>query len=228
MIVASKERYLPVTINTLVLAKNDMYIYIHRDVYDQAVVLADRYPTFDALRAEVGGSSLNEPTAQWFYEHAPRPIHALAPYLCLVEGLIEPELELVCGVLHVITGMIHVRNFVTKAAEIRRSVSFSLSIQEEYELAWDRFFATAIPYKERHGVQLQLPGHVSDHGHDLADARGVEALPSSWGSVAELASPNDWPPGSPPRSQENTGKLPVVSSEALVEAERVATRNLLK
>uniref|UniRef100_A0A4Y8Q7S9 Uncharacterized protein n=1 Tax=Paenibacillus athensensis TaxID=1967502 RepID=A0A4Y8Q7S9_9BACL len=218
---------MPVTINTLVLAKNDMYIYIHRDVYEQAVVLADRYPEFHTLRTEVGGSPLNEETAKWFYEQAPKPLHILAPYLCLVEGPVEPEFEVVCGVLHVITAMIHVRNFVVKPPEIRRSVSFSLSIREEYELAWDRFFATAIPYKERYGLLPQQPRSMQEPGDTHVEQHDAQALPATWSSVAELSGPTDWPPSSA-RAQETTGRLPVVSAESLAEAERTATRNLLK
>src|SRR5690606_33779091 len=37
---------------------------------------------------------------------------------------------------------------VLKPVEVRKSVSFSLSIKDEYEMAWDRFFMTAIPYVE--------------------------------------------------------------------------------
>jgi hypothetical protein len=152
MLVVSKERYLPVTINTLVLSKGDRYFYIHRDVYDQAVILSDKYPKVESLINEINGSQVNQDTVAWFYENAPKPIHSLAPFLLLVDGEIEQDMEICCGVLHAITAMINVRNFILKPIEIRKSVSFSLSIKEEYEMAWERFFMTAIPYEQRHGL----------------------------------------------------------------------------
>ncbi|MEQ7052180.1 hypothetical protein ABN764_16115 [Paenibacillaceae sp. P-4] len=150
MIVCSKERYIPVTINTLVLHKEDRYYYVHRDVYDQAVILTDRYADLDHLLELVGGTSVNQEIVEWFYQQAPRPLHILAPYLRLVDGALERNIEVCCGVLHAITAMISVRNFILKPQEIRKSVSFSLTAKEEYEMAWDRFFLSAIPYEERY------------------------------------------------------------------------------
>lgn len=150
MIVCSKERYIPVTINTLVLLKEDRYYYVHRDVYDQAVILADRYADLEQLMELVGGTSVNQEIVEWFYQQAPRPLHILAPYLRLVDGALERNIEVCCGVLHAITAMISVRNFILKPQEIRKSVSFSLTAKEEYEMAWDRFFLSAIPYEERY------------------------------------------------------------------------------
>lgn len=150
MIVASKERYLPVVVNTLVLAKDDWYFYLHRDVYDQAVVLTDRFEqAFEDLAELIGSRHGNEATVRWFYEQAPRPLHILAPYIHLIDGEIGQDMELCCGVLHVITAMIHARQFILKPLEIRKSVSFSLTIKEEYEMAWERFFVSSIPYDQR-------------------------------------------------------------------------------
>lgn len=155
MLVVSRERYLPVTVNTLVLYAHESYFYIHRDVYDQAIILSDRYESLDELAALVGGYEINGDTVQWFYANAPKPLHILAPYLSLIDGEIEQDMELCCGVLHVITSLIHVRHFIQKPQEVRKSVSFSLSIKEEYEMAWDRFFMTALPYDQRNVVYGQ-------------------------------------------------------------------------
>ncbi|RED52811.1 hypothetical protein [Cohnella lupini] len=149
MIVVSRKRYLPVMVNTLVLAKEDWYYYIHRDVYDQATILADRFETLQSLVDLVGGNQGKEETVAWFYGTAPKPLHVLAPYLALIDGEVERDIELCCGVLHVITAMINVRSFILKPMEIRKSVSFSVSIREEYEMAWERFFSTSVPYEKR-------------------------------------------------------------------------------
>ncbi|MDQ0885059.1 hypothetical protein QFZ81_000147 [Paenibacillus sp. V4I9] len=159
MLVVSKERYVPVTINTVVLSKEDWYFYVHRDVYDQAVVLSDSYKTMEIITDLIGGPRLNDDTVSWFFENAPKPIHILAPYLSLIDTEIEQDMELCCGVLHAITAMINVRNFINKPVEVRKSVIFSHSIKEEYEMAWDRFFMSAIPYEQRH-ILTQSVGSI--------------------------------------------------------------------
>jgi hypothetical protein len=179
MLVVSKERYLPVTINTIVLAKEGRYYYVHRDVYDQAVVLFDRYQTLDTLIHEINGSQISSDTVAWFFENAPKPINILAPFLTLVDGEIEKDMEVICGVLHAITAMINVRNFILKPIEIRKSVSFSLSIKEEYEMAWDRFFMSAIPYEQRHGfpkLTQQIVGTPPvEAENDFLNIKAIEA-----------------------------------------------------
>lgn len=152
MIVVSKKRYLPVMVNTIVLSKDNWYFYIHRDVYDQVVVLSDRYDTLKSLVDLLGGTQPNDDVVSWFYTNAPKPLNILAPYLNLIDGKIDKDMELCGGVLHVITAMINVRSFILKPIEIRKSVSFSLTIREEYELAWERFFLTSIPYEQRENV----------------------------------------------------------------------------
>ena len=39
--------------------------------------------------------------------------------------------------------------------ELRKTLQFSLYIQEEYEMAWERFFITSIPYDERPTTQVK-------------------------------------------------------------------------
>lgn len=186
MLVVSKERYLPVTINTMVLSKGELYFYIHRDVYDQAVILSDSYQQIEGLINEITGTQVNYATVVWFYENAPKPIHSLAPFLLLVDGEIEQDMEICCGVLHTITGMINVRNFILKPIEIRKSVTFSLSIKEEYEMAWERFFITAIPYEQRHGLiqptqqVFELPVvHVDSCAAVAKDSNPIAAISPS-------------------------------------------------
>lgn len=148
MLVISEKRYFPSTVNTIVLSKNDLYYYVHRDVYDQSVVLSDRH-NLESLSTVIGIKEEGTEIVSWFYENAPSPINILAPYLYLVEGEISKDMEECCGVLHSITAVINVRRFITQPAELRKSVTFSLSIKEEYELAWERFFMEAIPYESR-------------------------------------------------------------------------------
>jgi hypothetical protein len=211
MIVASKERYLPVVVNTLVLSKDDWYFYLHRDVYDQAVILTDRYDrAVDDLMELIGNKQRNEEAVRWFYEQAPKPLHILAPYLQLIDGEIARDMELICGVLHVVTAMIQVRQFILKPPEIRKSVSFSLTIKEEYEMAWERFFVSAIPYGQR-GLLLQAGPRPA--------AQPELATPASMTDTVPLF------PVQRDRFDPLSGQAPVRTGST--DDERTATRNLL-
>jgi len=213
MIIVSRERYIPVIVNMIVLFKDEHYFYIHRDVYDQAVVLADRYRELEPLAALVGGKDINRETAAWFYEAAPRPLHILAPYLSLIDGAIAKDMELACGVLHVVTSMIHVRQFIEKPEEIRRSVSFSLSIKEEYEMAWERFAASSIPY-DRRGNYMGMQ-QVSAAAPELPErtASAMDTVALFPHAASQLSGPGD------------KGAYTLAAAK---EAERSATRNLLR
>lgn len=153
MLVASKDRFLPTVINTLVLSKKDYFFYIHRDVYDQAVILADRY-TPQELKTIVE-PEYNTSVIDYFYERAPYPINILAPFLGIVNPGLPEDMEVLTGALHVITAATNIKAYVEVNKELRKTLQFSLYIQEEYEMAWERFFITSIPYDERHTTQVQ-------------------------------------------------------------------------
>ncbi|MFD0588509.1 hypothetical protein ACFQZE_10890 [Paenibacillus sp. GCM10027627] len=246
MLVVSKERYLPVTVNTLVLSANETYFYIHRDVYDQAIILSDRYDTLAELAELVGGYDHNDDTVQWFYEQAPKPLHSLAPFLALIDGRIEPDIELCCGVLHVITSLINARHFVRKPLEVRKSVSFSLSIKEEYEMAWDRFFVTALPYEQRNSwygmqpmfvpnaplanVAVEVQQKQSNAQAVQSETQPVASIPQAATQTAglSLASPDATTllEGFSYRKEEEE-EAPVSAKLASTNAERKAIKNLL-
>lgn len=237
MLIVSKDRYLPVAVNTIVLQAQEKYFYIHRDVYDQAVILADRYPSLEELASLVGGSG-NEETVQWFYSEAPKPLHILAPYLQLIDGDIERDMELCCGVLHVITSLIHVRHFIQKPPEVRRSVSFSLSIREEYEMAWESFFLTALPYEKRgliYGTVADVPhaASISESTDDkrqssLAEQEGNHHVFGGEHAVRREPDPvmTTFLEGFSQKREEAVPE-PKATSQSATAAERKATRMLL-
>ncbi|MDX8360774.1 hypothetical protein [Cytobacillus sp. IB215316] len=167
MIVFSKERYLPTMINTIVLFKNDAYFYIHRDVYDQAIIVSDKY-TFEELKTAVGVNGKLEEIVNWFYKAAPTPINILAPFISLTNLNIDKDLEECCGVLHTITAIINVKHFVNQPEELRKRVNFSYLVKTEYEMPWERFFMTAIKYSSSiqtigNGMNNILKDHAMDN-----------------------------------------------------------------
>lgn len=228
MLIVSKERYLPVSFNTIVLHEHDNYFYIHRDVYDQAVILSESYASLEELAALVGGYETNRDTVRWFHTQAPKPLNILAPYLLLIDGHIEPEIGICCGALHVITSLIQVRSFILKPQEVRRSVCFSLSIKEEYEMAWDRFFISALPYNE----YKEMCRIANDLKHDRTMNRTVKAdaaLPLHADQETKAqADPlaTSLLDGISAKREENgqANESPFIT---MTESERKATRNLL-
>jgi len=231
MLVVSPKRYLPVAVNTLVLHAGGLYFYIHRDVYDQAVILADQYAELDELSTLVGGGADNRETARWFYSQAPKPLNILAPFLNLIEGELERDLELCCGALHVITSLIQVRHFIHKPQEVRKSVSFSLSIKDEYEMAWESFLMTAIPYEKRHlAMASALPVYQEQAaGFEVqqsaperaysAETAPIQALPVEALATSMLE-------GFSVRREEEQAEAPK-SMYASTAAEKKATKQLL-
>ncbi|THF73916.1 hypothetical protein [Cohnella fermenti] len=204
MLVVSKERYRPSMLNTIVLFKDHWYYYVHRSVYDQTVLLADQFGSAEELAELVGGTPVNREAADWFYEHAPAPLRILAPFLLLVEEELEQDMEMCCGALHVITSMIHVKHFIQKPLEIRKSVLFSSAVKEEYEMMWESFFLSAIPRERAEpSPSLQAP---------LPDSMETE----------QLFRPRD-SCGSAGRGAQGDA----MHREA-TEAEKAATRNLLR
>lgn len=149
MIIYSDTRYVPTDINMMVIRGNNNrgYYYVHRLLYDQAVVLYDLYSDDIELLVNsiIGITDMRDDVA-YFLDNVPPPLNILGPFLLLVK---EPLTELrdMVGAIHVLSGPFDFRAMLKVPVEVRNRVPrFSLSIKEEYELAWDRFFQTAIPY----------------------------------------------------------------------------------
>lgn len=150
MLIYSEQRLVPTDVNMLVIrGKGDGYFYIHRSLYDQAVIINDIYKdTPDLLRKAITGSDESRDDVDLFMESAPSPINMLGPYLLLVKEPLEEFVDMV-GAIHVMSGPINLRGMLRFPIEMRNNPSFSLSIKEEYELAWNRFFMTTMPFGEQ-------------------------------------------------------------------------------
>lgn len=180
MLIYSENRLVPTDVNMLVIrAKNNNgYFYIHRALYDQAVIIHDIYGDEPMMLVEaLTGKSESRADADRVLSELPPPLNIFGPYLLLVkDGL--TELEDMVGAIHVMSGPLHLRNMLKIPFEMRNTMpSFSLSIKDEYKLAWDRFFQTALPYTNdmfhspvvtpMNGVQTttvvnDMPSHVEE------------------------------------------------------------------
>lgn len=149
MLIFSEKRLVPTEINMLVLKTADGgYLYIHRALYDQAVILNHIYKdNVVGLIETLTQQKYSRSDVDLFMEMVPSPIKILGPFLLLVHEDLEEFVDMV-GAIHVMSGPIDFVNMLEIPPEMRKTPTFSLSIKEEYQLAWDRFMVNAIPYSE--------------------------------------------------------------------------------
>lgn len=148
MLIYSEERLVPTDVNMMVIrGKNNIgFFYIHRSLYDQAVVINDIYEEEPLMLIKaLTGKEDTRPDVERFLTEVPQPLNIFGPYLLLIKDEIT-ELEDMIGAIHVMSGPLNLRKMLKVPLEMRNTPTFSLSIKEEYQVAWDRFFQTAIPY----------------------------------------------------------------------------------
>lgn len=142
MLLYSKERFYPTLINTLVLQDAELaFWYVHRSVYDPAITLGVKQ-TVDSLVTLID-SEHNHKASELWYEKAPVPLNILAPFFGLVTKELPQDIEILAGVMHVITSQVDVYNLIRQKKEIRQTIKFSLSVTQEYQMSWDSFKAQA-------------------------------------------------------------------------------------
>lgn len=146
MLVISNKRLVPVQINTTVLQGEDgNYYYLHRDLYDQLVILTDSYDNGERMdlliKTLLGEDKALPENLQNFFDTVPLPLKLAAPFLLLVKDAEKLEtIEDMCGALTVISMSVNLRRILKVDKSIRAAVTFSLHVTEEYRTHWDRFF----------------------------------------------------------------------------------------
>ncbi len=142
MLICSKERFFPTEVNMLVLETEAYYFYVHRSLYDQAVVLDDLYGgdqiSIERLCMDIADRKPNS-MVRTFLNEAPKPINILGCYLLCLSDELDDFVDMV-GAIHVMSGPLNFRRLITLDKALRNSVRFSLSIKQEYLLSWDRWF----------------------------------------------------------------------------------------
>lgn len=153
MLVYSEKRYIPTDFNIMVM-QDDMqnYIYIHRILYDSAVVLADHYNNdYRKLAEDISPTEtlpIDRDDVTFFFEHTPDPIRILAPFLLLCQGKFNSLYDM-AGAIHVMSNTFNLRKLPSIPKEVRlNAMSFSMLITEEYSLSWNLFLKQCIPYSE--------------------------------------------------------------------------------
>lgn len=148
MLTISETRYVPVKPNYIVLQDEDGYFYyINRTLYDEAIVLTDRYgQSISTLIKLIGGNS-DFQCVESFVIRAPKSISILGYFLALLSEDIEDDYTDAVGALDLITSNLDPRTFIKQPAEIRQSVNFGMSIRNEYMDSWEMFFDSCYEYE---------------------------------------------------------------------------------
>lgn len=198
MLFCSESRLIPTNVNLMTLEKQDMYFYVHRSLYDQAVILNDKYKGKEEELLRLLDKDLSEvpQCISYFRLVVPEPLSILGNFLTLIDNYeqLNVEIDVLCGVIHQMSGALNFRNLIMVPKELRASVAFSLSLQEEYLLSWNRFFQESIPYDESvllsgRGVSTSVSAKTEIHTSeepvtDLEDVLANDEPPIDWESIA--------------------------------------------
>lgn len=152
MIVLSEDRYVTTMPGYITLQDSDgVYYYIHKNLYEQAVVVEDRYgEDVDRLVELIGGNKEN-PAIEKFVKYVPRPVSIMGYFLALVTEDIDDFTDAV-GALDVISSTINLRNLIKFPVEVRQTVQFGMSVKNEYQDAWDHFLESCYKYEDVKGA----------------------------------------------------------------------------
>ena len=134
--------------NMICLESEDSgFFYIHRSLYDQAVLLHETYSKDrSSLKYQLCGKDYT--ACDFFFENAPEPINILGDFIGLlsVEPTSSDDIELLCGILSVMSMNLSFRKILTVPASVRLQLRFSLSIENEYRQSWDMFYIDSMNY----------------------------------------------------------------------------------
>jgi hypothetical protein len=150
MLVASEKRYIPTEVNMIVLKKDEVYFYVHRDLYDKATILNDRYKDKLAVLWELmPATNANDEAVTFWYNNAPVPLNILAPYLKIFDVALEATVISLAGALHIIGKSFDVLRYLMMPKELRNSVVMSVTLDETYEMEWEALFRGMLDYEAR-------------------------------------------------------------------------------
>lgn len=119
------------------------YIYVTRNTYDQAVLIADRF-NHDAelVTKKLGGVRNQEDTSSYMVAVLPDPINILTPFYHLIDNSvkIDPEnTRQAIGVLSYISMSVDFNMMLKVPPEVRANLVFTKSILLDYQRHFEDF-----------------------------------------------------------------------------------------
>lgn len=190
MFVADNQRRVPANVNTMILQGDDgTYYYMHRDLYDQLVILSDVYAYSEKINimcnsVKEGASIETMPdNLKSFYDRVPWPIKAATPFLLLVSRVEElSDFNDLCGALSVMSMSVNLRRYLKVDKSLRAAVTFSLHVTEEYKPTWDRFFQENPVF----GTNITMPAPAPTVAHIPTPTGTVIAVDQETGEEEEI------------------------------------------
>lgn len=146
----SDEWLIPNTVNMITLQDADgNFYYVSQFLYDQAVILYDRYSEDRiSLRTMIGASYYD--CCNTFFETAPEPINILGDFLGLIEGDLgeEPSMERMSGAISVMSMNINFRTMLTFPSNTRNQIRFPMRITNSYQKSYEMFYMDCLSYDD--------------------------------------------------------------------------------
>lgn len=124
------------------------YFYVHRSLYDQAVILKDKYGEKGrGILTELIGGNSNFKCIDEFNKSVPEPLDILGHFLALLREDVDDFKTMVAGI-HMISATLNMRKMLTLPQQVRASVVFSVNFLDDYKVSYDRFFKDSITYSD--------------------------------------------------------------------------------
>lgn len=168
MITVSDTRYLTTLPNIITLQDEEgVYYYVHKSLYDQAVILEDRYSdAITALQDAIGGNK-DLVAIKKYIEYAPDTIKILGHFLALMDSDVEDFTDII-GAMDIIASSVNLRNLIKQPKAIRSIVKFDMKFGNTYKDSWDNFFSTCYLYDDVVG-KLSQPSNTQEYIDDDDD-----------------------------------------------------------
>lgn len=132
------------------LINDSGYIYVTRNTYDQALLLAEKcgYDLQSVMRS-LALSNLQSGAVSKLFELLPRPINMLAPFLNLIDGTVTLDVndtEQLIGVLSYISTIINFNEMLNAPKELRTGITYTKSILYNYQTQYNDFETSYIEH----------------------------------------------------------------------------------
>lgn len=142
------------------------YMYVSKDVFQQAVILFDWYQgdiqeVLNALEVE----HKNIKAIEQFFEIAPEPLNILGAYLVYAPEMENFDFEVACGYLHQMSKLIDFNEFSKLPTDVRNLMKFRPVFLNKYEQSWELLQKEAIVFAPRLSEQdiKELAAELANH-----------------------------------------------------------------
>lgn len=122
------------------------FFYLDKYMYEQAVVLKERFNSASTLSEKLGVGTLNNVynSMKAFRDNVPEDLAMFSPFIGLLAKIMEREITDVvtqCGYLHQLARAIDFVAYASTTTDIQRSITKTLSYLDDYQESYDNIVA---------------------------------------------------------------------------------------